>query len=138
MTKTKPTCGRFPIDVVVQRKVQQEGGDQSEQADELTRATLMAPRTTEDGWEFVPDGTGYLTVTLEEANDWKETIPNLPTYGIQDNGLVTYDYRIRELKQGWTPDTIEDSILDANEKYDGHYTVSSYDDNGSTSPSPTP
>ena len=120
------------IDVVVQRKVQQEGGNQSEQADELTRATLMAPRTTEDGWEFVPDGTGYLTVTLEEANDWKETIPNLPTYGIQDNGLVTYDYRIRELKQGWKPDTIEDSILDANEKYDGHYTVSSYDEDGST------
>ena len=120
------------ITVVVQRKVRQEGGNQSEQADELTRATLMAPRTTEDGWEFVPDGTGYLTVTLEEANDWKETIPNLPTYGIQDNGLVTYDYRIRELKQGWTPDTIEDSILDADEKYNGHYTVSSYDEDGST------
>ena len=122
-----------PIAVVVQRKVQQEGGDQSEQADELTRATLMAPRTTEDGWENVPNGNnGYLTVKLEEANDWKETIPNLPTYGIQDNGLVTYDYRIRELKQGWTPDTIEDSILDADEKYDGHYTVSSYDEDGST------
>ena len=120
------------IDVVVQRKVRQEGGDQSEQADELTRATLMAPRTTEDGWEFVPDGTGYLTETLEEATGWKASIPNLPTYGIQDNGLVTYDYRIRELKQGWTPDTIEDSILDANEKYDGHYTVSSYDEDGST------
>ena len=122
-----------PIAVVVQRKVQQEGGDQSEQADELTRATLMAPRTTEDGWENVPNGNnGYLTVKLEEANDWKETIPNLPTYGIQDNGLVTYDYRIRELKQGWTPDTIEDSILDADEKYNGHYTVSSYDEDGST------
>ncbi len=120
------------IIVVVQRKVRQEGGDQSEQADELTRATLMAPRTTEDGWEFVPDGTGYLTETLEEATGWKASIPNLPTYGIQDNGLVTYDYRIRELKQGWTPDTIEDSILDANEKYDGHYTVSSYDEDGST------
>ena len=120
------------VDVVVQRKVRQEGGDQSEQADELTRATLMAPRTTEDGWEFVPDGTGYLTETLEEATGWKASIPNLPTYGIQDNGLVTYDYRIRELKQGWTPDTIEDSILDADEKYNGHYTVSSYDEDGST------
>lgn len=120
------------IIVVVQRKVRQEGGDQSEQADELTRATLMAPRTTEDGWEFVPDGTGYLTETLEEATGWKASIPNLPTYGIQDNGLVTYDYRIRELKQGWTPDTIEDSILDADEKYNGHYTVSSYDEDGST------
>ena len=120
------------ITVVVQRRVQQEGSDQTGQEDELTRATLMAPRTTEDGWEFVPDGTGYLTVTLEEANDWKETIPNLPTYGIQDNGLVTYDYRIRELKQGWTPNTIEDSILDADEKYNGHYTVSSYDEDGST------
>lgn len=122
------------IDVVVQRKVRQEGGNQSEQADELTRATLMAPRTTEDGWEFVPDGTGYLTVTLEEANDWKETIPNLPTYGIQDNGLVTYDYRIRELKPGWEEDgnLSDDEILDVDEKYDGHYTVSSYDEDGST------
>ena len=121
------------ITVVVQRRVQQEGSDQSEQADELTRATLMAPRTTEDGWEFVPNGDDkYLTETLEEATGWKETIPNLPTYGIQDNGLVTYEYRIRELKQGWTPDTIEDSILDADEKYNGHYTVSSYDEDGST------
>lgn len=121
------------VDVVVQRKVRQEGGNQSEQADELTRATLMAPRTTEDGWEFVPNGDDkYLTETLEEANDWKETIPNLPTYGIQDNGLVTYDYRIRELKQGWTPDTIEDSILDADEKYNGHYTVSAYSEDGLT------
>ena len=122
------------IDVVVQRKVQQEGGNQSEQADELTRATLMAPRTTEDGWEFVPDGTGYLTVTLEEANDWKETIPNLPTYGIQDNGLVTYEYRIHELKPGWKDDgnLSDDEILDADEKYNGHYTVSAYSEDGLT------
>lgn len=121
------------ITVVVQRRVQQEGGDQSEQADELTRATLMAPRTTEDGWENVPNGNnGYLTVKLEEANGWKASIPNLPTHGVQGNGLVTYDYRIRELKQGWTRDTIEDSILDADEKYNGHYTVSSYDEDGST------
>ena len=122
------------IDVVVQRRVQQEGSDQSEQADELTRATLMAPRTTEDGWEFVPDGTGYLTVTLEEANDWKETIPNLPTYGIQDNGLVTYEYRIHELKPGWKDDgnLSDDEILDADEKYNGHYTVSAYSEDGLT------
>lgn len=121
------------VDVVVQRKVQQEGGNQSEQADELTRATLMAPRTTEDGWEFVPDGTGYLTVTLEEANDWKETIPNLPTYGIQDNGLVTYDYRIHELRPEWQDDDIlnEDDILKAGDKYNPYYTVS-YDDNAHT------
>ena len=122
------------IDVVVQRKVQQKGGNQSEQAGELTRATLMAPRTTEDGWEFVPDGTGYLTVTLEEANDWKETIPNLPTYGIQDNGLVTYEYRIHELKPGWKDDgnLSDDKILDADEKYNGHYTVSAYSEDGLT------
>ena len=124
-----------PIAVVVQRKVQQEGGDQSEQADELTRATLMAPRTTEDGWENVPNGNnGYLTVKLEEANDWKETIPNLPTYGIQDNGLVTYEYRIHELKPGWKDDgnLSDDEILDADEKYNGHYTVSAYSEDGLT------
>ena len=124
-----------PIAVVVQRKVQQEGGDQSEQADELTRATLMAPRTTEDGWENVPNGNnGYLTVKLEEATGWKASIPNLPTYGIQDNGLVTYDYRIHELKPGWKDDgnLSDDEILDADEKYNGHYTVSAYSEDGLT------
>ncbi len=122
------------ITVVVQRRVQQEGSGQSGQEEELTRATLMAPRTTEDGWEFVPDGTGYLTETLEEATGWKASIPNLPTYGIQDNGLVTYDYRIRELKPGWEEEgnLSDDEILDVDEKYDGHYTVSSYDEDGST------
>ena len=123
------------IDVVVQRKVRQEGGNQSEQADELTRATLMAPRTTEDGWEFVPNGDDkYLTETLEEATGWKASIPNLPTYGIQDNGLVTYDYRIHELKPGWKDDgnLSDDEILDADEKYNGHYTVSAYSEDGLT------
>ena len=121
------------IDVVVQRKVQQEGGNQSEQADELTRATLMAPRTTEDGWEFVPDGTGYLTVTLEEATGWKASIPNLPSYGVQDGALVTYEYRIHELRPEWQDDDIlnEDDILKAGDKYNPYYTVS-YDDNAHT------
>lgn len=123
------------IDVVVQRKVRQEGGNQSEQADELTRATLMAPRTTEDGWEFVPNGDDkYLTETLEEATGWKASIPNLPSYGVQDGALVTYEYCIHELKPGWKDDgnLSDDEILDADEKYDGHYTVSSYDEDGST------
>ena len=94
----------------------------------------MAPRTVDNEWEIVKDSLTNepLTLTLNVSNNWQQTISNLPTYGIQDNGLVTYDYRIRELKQGWKPDTIEDSILDANEKYDGHYTVSSYDEDGST------
>ena len=123
------------IDVVVQRKVQQEGGDQSEQADELTRATLMAPRTTEDGWEFVPNGDDkYLTETLEEATGWKASIPNLPSYGVQDGALVTYEYRIHELKPGWKDDRnlSDDEILDADEKYNGHYTVSAYSEDGLT------
>lgn len=123
------------IDVVVQRKVRQEGGDQSEQADELTRATLMAPRTTEDGWEFVPNGDDkYLTETLEEATGWKASIPNLPSYGVQDGALVTYEYRIHELKPGWKDDgnLSDDEILDADEKYNGHYTVSAYSEDGLT------
>lgn len=122
------------ITVVVQRRVQQEGSDQTGQEDELTRSALMAPRTVDNEWEIVKDSLTNepLTLTLNVSNNWQQTISNLPTYGIQDNGLVTYDYRIRELKQGWKPDTIEDSILDANEKYDGHYTVSSYDEDGST------
>ena len=122
------------ITVVVQRRVKPESDDQSGQEEELTRSALMAPRTVDNEWEIVKDSLTNepLTLTLNVSNNWQQTISNLPTYGIQDNGLVTYDYRIRELKQGWTPDTIEDSILDANEKYDGHYTVSSYDEDGST------
>lgn len=123
------------VDVVVQRKVRQEGGNQSEQADELTRATLMAPRTTEDGWEFVPNGDDkYLTETLEEATGWKASIPNLPSYGVQDGALVTYEYRIHELKPGWKDDgnLSDDEILDADEKYNGHYTVSAYSEDGLT------
>ena len=120
---------------MVQRKVRQEGGNQSEQADELTRATLMAPRTTEDGWEFVPNGDDkYLTETLEEATGWKASIPNLPSYGVQDGALVTYEYRIHELKPGWKDDgnLSDDEILDADEKYNGHYTVSAYSEDGLT------
>lgn len=122
------------VDVVVQRKVRQEGGNQSEQADELTRSVLMAPRTVDNEWEIVKDSltNEQLTLTLNVSNNWQQTISNLPTYGVQGNVLVTYSYRIRELKQGWTPDTIEDFILDADEKYNGHYTVSSYDEDGST------
>ena len=122
------------VDVVVQRKVRQEGGNQSEQADELTRATLMAPRTTEDGWEFVPNGDDkYLTETLEEATGWKASIPNLPSYGVQDGALVTYEYRIHELRPEWQDDDIlnEDDILKAGDKYNPYYTVS-YDDNAHT------
>ena len=122
------------VDVVVQRKVRQEGGNQSEQADELTRATLMAPRTTEDGWEFVPNGDDkYLTETLEEATGWKASIPNLPSYGVQDGALVTYEYRIHELRPEWQDDDIlnEDDILKAGDKYNPYYTVS-YDDDAHT------
>ena len=123
------------IDVVVQRKVQQKGGNQSEQADELTRSALMAPRTVDNEWEIVKDSLTNepLTLTLNVSNNWQQTIPNLPTYGIQDNGLVTYEYRIHELKPGWKDDgnLSDDEILEANEKYDGHYTVS-YDDSTHT------
>ena len=123
------------ITVVVQRRVQQEGSGQSEQAEELTRSTWMAPRTTEDGWEFVPNGDDkYLTETLEEATGWKASIPNLPSYGVQDGALVTYEYRIHELKPGWKDDgnLSDDEILDADEKYNGHYTVSAYSEDGLT------
>ena len=122
------------VDVVVQRKVRQEGGNQSEQADELTRATLMAPRTTEDGWEFVPNGDDkYLTETLEEATGWKASIPNLPSYGVQDGALVTYEYRIHELRPEWQDDgnLNEEDILKAGDKYNPYYTVS-YDDDAHT------
>lgn len=130
-TNLRPTS----IAVVVQRRVKPESDDQSGQEEELTRATLMAPRTTEDGWEFVPNGDDkYLTETLEEATGWKASIPNLPSYGVQDGALVTYEYRIHELKPGWKDDgnLSDDEILDADEKYNGHYTVSAYSEDGLT------
>ena len=124
------------IDVVVQRKVQQKGGNQSEQADELTRSALMAPRTVDNEWEIVKDSLTNepLTLTLNVSNNWQQTIPNLPTYGVQGNVLVTYEYRIHELKPGWKDDRnlSDDEILDADEKYNGHYTVSAYSEDGLT------
>lgn len=124
------------IDVVVQRKVQQKGGNQSEQADELTRSALMAPRTVDNEWEIVKDSltNEQLTLTLNVSNNWQQTIPNLPTYGVQGNVLVTYEYRIHELKPGWKDDgnLSDDEILDADEKYNGHYTVSAYSEDGLT------
>ncbi len=124
------------VDVVVQRKVQQKGGNQSEQADELTRSALMAPRTVDNEWEIVKDSLTNepLTLTLNVSNNWQQTIPNLPTYGVQGNVLVTYEYRIHELKPGWKDDRnlSDDEILDADEKYNGHYTVSAYSEDGLT------
>lgn len=116
------------IDVLVERQVRDE------QTGELLRSSWMAPRAMDDGWEIVEDSlTGkVLTLTLHADNGWKASIPNLPSYGIQDGALVTYEYRIRELKSGWEAGAIEDSILEAGEKYDGHYTVSSYSEDGRT------
>ena len=119
--------------VILQEKNDSQSGEESGRAALFTSRQAPNQTTLSDIDNVVLEGNGHVkVVTLSQANDWKETIPNLPTYGIQDNGLVTYDYRIRELKQGWTPNTIEDSILDADEKYNGHYTVSSYDEDGST------
>ena len=124
------------ITVVVQRRVQQEGSDQTGQEDELIRSALMAPRTVDNEWEIVKDSLTNepLTLTLNVSNNWQQTISNLPTYGIQDNGLVTYEYRIHELKPGWKDDgnLSDDEILDADEKYNGHYTVSAYSEDGLT------
>lgn len=118
------------IDVLVERQVRDE------QTGELLRSSWMAPRAMDDGWEIVEDSlTGkVLTLTLHADNGWKASISNLPSYGIQDGGLVTYDYRIRELKSDWEKDgkLSDDEILDANEKYDGHYTVSLYSEDGRT------
>ena len=80
-------------------------------------------------WTNVTDGDGNpLVVTLKSSGFWKATISKLPTNGIENGAIVSYTYRARELKEGWTgPAVTDDDILDAGGKFGNDYTVSYLD-----------
>lgn len=84
-------------------------------------------------WTNVTDGDGNpLVVTLKSSGFWKATISKLPTNGIEDNKLVTYEYRARELREDWTTgsDVTNDDILADDAKFGSEFTVSYDDTNG--------
>lgn len=92
--------------------------------------------TSQDGsrpvyeWKIVRDASGDpLVVTLSSTNQWQAELTGLPTNGIENDKVVTYTYRARELKADWTEGSPveENDILDTGAKFGSDYTVS-YDD----------
>lgn len=84
-------------------------------------------------WTNVTDGDGNpLVVTLKSSGFWKATISKLPTNGIENDKVVTYTYRARELKADWTEGSPveENDILDTDAKFGSEFTVSYDDTNG--------
>ncbi len=108
--------------------------DAKDEQEEVARADLFASRTITTQLNNVllrANGEPY-TVNISGNNS--VTIPDLPSVGFDEQGnLITYQYTVRELRPEWQDDDIlnVDDLLEANEKYDGHYTVS-YDDNAHT------
>ena len=108
--------------------------DAKDEQEEVARADLFASRTITTQLNNVvlrANGEPY-TVNISGNNG--VTIPDLPSVGFDEQGnLITYQYTVRELRPEWQDDDIlnVDDLLEANEKYDGHYTVS-YDDSTHT------
>lgn len=104
----------------------------------IQRAAVPGPgETLEEGdWEIVADGDNLpLTVTVY-GNDSTVTasrsVPDLPEYGLMDeNKLVSYQYRARELKPlsaedketGYTMDNIDTYIVSGGGTYADTYTA---------------
>ena len=100
-----------------------------------TEVNLVVQRQSGAGnWTNVTDGDGNpLVVTLKSSGFWKATISKLPTNGIENGAIVSYTYRARELKEGWTGPTVDDDdILDNGGKFGNDYTVSYQDNSGTT------
>ena len=81
-------------------------------------------------WTNVTDGDGNpLVVTLKSSGFWKATISKLPTNGIENDKVVTYTYRARELKADWKgPNVAETDILADDAKFGSEFTVFYPDD----------
>ncbi|WP_296626447.1 Cna B-type domain-containing protein [uncultured Negativibacillus sp.] len=106
------------VHLVIQREVNETSSDGS--------------RTVYE-WKIVTDGSNPLVVKLSSTNLWKAELTGLPTNGIENDKVVTYTYRARELKEGWTGPTVnDDDILDAGGKFGNDYTVSYQDNSGTT------
>ena len=102
------------VHLVIQREVNETSSDGS--------------RTVYE-WKIVTDGSNPLVVKLSSTNLWKAELTGLPTNGIENDKVVTYTYRARELKADWTEGSPveKNDILDTGAKFGSDYTVS-YDD----------
>ena len=115
------------VDLVILKEAKDE-------QEEVKRADWFASReirTDLDNVVLRANGEPY---TVNISGDGSVTVSDLPSVGFDEEGnLITYQYTVRELRPEWQDDDIlnVDDLLEANEKYDGHYTVS-YDDNAHT------
>ena len=128
------------VDIVILQET-----DNSQSGEESGRAALFTSRqapnqTTSSNIEnVVLEGNGAVkVVTLSQANNWSETIANLPGIGFDDDGnLITYKYTVRELREDWKEDAgagvpMQDDLVDeANSKFNSYYTTF-YDTEGET------
>lgn len=109
--------------------------DAKDEQEEVERADLFASRTITTQLNNVVLRANGEPYTVNISGDGSVTVSDLPSVGFDEQGdLITYQYTVRELRPEWQDDDIlnVDDLLEANEKYDGHYTVSSYDEDGST------
>ena len=109
--------------------------DAKDEQEEVERADWFASRTISTDLENVVLKANGEPYTVNISGDGSVTVSDLPSVGFDEQGdLITYQYTVRELRPEWQDDDIlnVDDLLEANEKYDGHYTVSSYDEDGST------
>ena len=108
--------------------------DAKDEQEEVARADLFASRTITTQLNNVVLRANGEPYTVNISGDGSVTVSDLPSVGFDEQGdLITYQYTVRELRPEWQDGDIlnVDDLLEANEKYDGHYTVS-YDDNAHT------
>ncbi len=109
--------------------------DAKDEQEEVERADWFASRTISTDLENVVLKANREPYTVNISGNNSVTVSDLPSVGFDEEGnLITYQYTVRELRPEWQDDDIlnVDDLLEANEKYNGHYTVSSYDEDGST------
>lgn len=126
--------------VILQEKNDSQSGEESGRAALFTSRQAPNQTTLSDIDNVVLEGNGHVkVVTLSQANNWSETIANLPGIGFDDDGnLITYKYTVRELREDWKEDAgagvppMQDDLVDeANSKFNSYYTTF-YDTEGET------
>ena len=109
--------------------------DAKDEQEEVARADLFASRTITTQLNNVVLRANGEPYTVNISGDGSVTVSDLPSVGFDEQGdLITYQYTVRELRPEWQDGDIlnVDDLLEANEKYDGHYTVSAYSEDGLT------
>lgn len=125
--------------VILQEKNDSQSGEESARAALFTSRQAPNQTTSSNIENVVLEGNGAVkVVTLSQANNWSETIANLPGIGFDDKGnLITYKYTVRELREDWKEDAgagvpMQDDLVDeANSKFNSYYTTF-YDTEGET------